>query len=170
MATHKIVYKQTGENQGTRSPICALADFDGDMDATTSVCINSGMDMLITVKVYIVKEITLPDTITVDFWLKNHIQLKYVYGAGVPETTSLTLVRWLMDADMTTRVVVGKLLKTKKFRSAFRQSLRDQLDDWAAQETPEYAAPLTGRQLAAATHDRDRIEAKNTATRLYWTR
>lgn len=40
----------------------------------------------------------------------------------------------------------AKLLKTQKFRSAFRQSLCDQLKAWLEDDEPVYPYPLSERQ------------------------
>lgn len=43
---------------------------------------------------------------------------------------------------------ISRLLKTKKFRSPFRESLAKQVREWVKEKTPKYAKPLSPKQLA----------------------
>jgi hypothetical protein len=48
---------------------------------------------------------------------------------------------------------VHKLLCTKKFRSSFRQSLRDQVETWLRDPNPTYDFPLSPKQTSYITTD-----------------
>lgn len=43
---------------------------------------------------------------------------------------------------------VYKLLKVKKFRSKFRESLAEQVRNWCADKNPKFSSPLSPRQMS----------------------
>ena len=53
-----------------------------------------------------------------------------------------------------------KLLKQKSFRNPFRQSLRDQIDDWLHNPENKYQYPFSEKQFQYVLTNHIRIEAK----------
>ncbi len=100
-----------------------------------------------------VKEIELPEWLPAEEWCKKHLSWQYAWGEGLPqdydETRARQVAYFFHDAQR--RAVIHLL--TKKLRSKFRLSLKDQLEDWldTPQEHRKYSSPFSTRQWIALT-------------------
>lgn len=79
-------------------------------------------------------------------WRKRKQEIELAADLGV----SRAHVRRLLAAfggETNDFLAIARLLKTKKFKSTFRQSLRDQVVTWMNDPNPKYARPLSANQL-----------------------
>ena len=67
---------------------------------------------------------------------------------GLPSYTVLNSIAKVYGSESKALKACAQLLGTKKFRSSFRASLRQQLDAWLRGEV-EYATPFSPRQIAS---------------------
>ena len=150
MKTHQILLRQTGEVSYTpRDPVAVYEPGTVDLEETTSCCLSSDDWRLVSTKLWEVREITLPDWLAPEEWLRNTTVWKWAWGCGVdpewPEAWQRTLAQGGFSCAQ--RIACVKLLGTKKFRSEFRASLKEQLVAWI--ENPEgrkYDRPFSQRQ------------------------
>lgn len=151
MSTHtvKILFtRKNNENATTALDPMAPWSEQVDLEETGTFCASSDWDMLVPAKLYEVRDITLPSWMSADEWCRRSIEWKYVWGAGVDMSWPESWQRGLAGMSFADRAAACKLLNTKKFRSNFRKSLRDQIVTWF--ETPaearRYDSPLSARQ------------------------
>lgn len=157
---HQVVFEHLGENATTdHDPICALADFAGDLNAVVTRCMSSDNDMAAQVTRYQVRDVLLPDWLPVQEWLCNNISWAYMWNRGVDPSWPEAWQRKLITLSAISQLVSVKLLKTKKFRSNFRQSCNDQLQAWLG-GTSNFPRPFTDRQLDYLVTPGDCIAAK----------
>ena len=169
---HDIVFKRQGENATTSpDPHCTLADAKANglnLDKVENYCMSYDNDMLTPCKVYSARAIELPSWLPVAEWLQNTTSWRYTWHAiGCPMTASEKLQRLLNGMHSGSGLALLKLLNTGKFRSAFRQSLRTQVDTWLDGKGPAFASPLSQGQLNAITTTHDDVEYKRAAQGLY---
>jgi hypothetical protein len=152
MTKHQILFSRKN-NENATTALDPVAPWAGqvDLNETGTFCASSDWDMLVTEKLYAVREVELPEWMSADEWCRNYITWKYVWASGVELTWSEAWQRGLARLSFADRYAACKLLRTKKFRSEFRKSLRDQIVAWleAAPEARNYASPLSDRQWAA---------------------
>ena len=154
MSTHKVQILYTRKhNENATTAMDPMAPWSGqvDLEATGTFCASFDWDMLVPAKLYEVREITLPSWMSAEEYTTGWIEWKYVWGAGVDMSWPEAWQRGLAGLSFADRAAACKLLRTKKFRSSFRKSLRDQIVSWL--ETPadqrRYESPLSARQWAA---------------------
>jgi len=169
-ATHLVLFKQLGENStSSRDPI---APWTGQvsLDETTTCCLSSDDDRLVSKALYEVREVTLPAWLSVEEWVNRTTHWKWVWGAGVNREWPEAWQRGLGMVRFSDRYWAAKLLATKSFRSEFRKSLRDQIVAWleTAPEARRYDSPLSDRQWDCLA--RNAWEAKRLESSLYYNR
>ena len=76
--------------------------------------------------------------------------IKIARANGLDNYTVLNPLAKIYSTESTAIKVCAQLLGTKKFRSSFRASLRQQLDSWLRGEG-KYETPLSDRQIASLT-------------------
>jgi len=154
MKTYPILYRHMGEVSYT--PRRPVAVFEGQVDLTEQkeAILSSDDFRPIKVNRYEVKAIELPDWLDPQEWLRDPLAWEAALSLAEPDWPE-SWVRLLVDLhpEPKKRSAAAKLLKTKNFRSEFRQSLRNQIVAWI--ETPpderEYKSPLSYRQWNAIT-------------------
>lgn len=152
LATHQVLYSRaSNENLTTPMyPTKAYVEGSVDLDATDSFCLHSDDNRLVEGKLFEVREVALPSFLSVAEWVNSMVAWKWAWGCGVDPTWCEAWQRALAFEIKGTaeRVACAKLLGTKKFRSDFRRSLRDQLVTWI--ETPaeerQYGSLFSARQ------------------------
>lgn len=182
LITHRILTQHQGENATTpHSPIAvALAvSEDGryvthdkgvaDLRKQVSRCIAWDFDMPTLIEEFGLTDVTLPEWLSPAEWLRNTATWKWLWGFGADGEWPESWQRGLLRLENVQRYAAIKLLKTKSFKSAFRQSLRDQIVAWL--ETPPEArthrTPLSPKQWLSITgHGLDR-EARHRDIGLY---
>jgi hypothetical protein len=149
MKTHQIVFINNGENVGTVAPFCSLDKFTGDLQTKVNLCLSYDNDMLVQIDLYSVVDITLPEWLSVDEWTNDNIAYGYMWNRGVDPSWPESWQKGLLTLPGVTQIACVKLLNTKKFRSSFRLSLRNQLVDWleTAEEDRLYDKPFSVRQI-----------------------
>lgn len=170
---HKILCEHQGEiSYTTRTPVKVYMEGTVDLEETKTALVSSDMWAPMQVKRYEVIEVYLPDWLSPTEWIRNQVKWRYTWGMGVLKDWPENWQRGLSDFGETARYVAIKLLATKKFRSSFRESLRNQLASWleTSPENRRYASPLSQKQWDAATTPYDTLNARRQATSLYYSR
>jgi hypothetical protein len=187
MKTHRVLYQQLGENATTsRDPVAVVIAQDGnevtarsgnreftvDLTATCTVCVSYDNNMLVSKDKYSVGEVELPDWLSPDEWLRNTTRWKYTWGFGADRSWPESWQRFVAGCGEAQKYSVIKLLKTKKFRSKFRASLREQLERWldTAPEDRQYDSPFSYRQWDCLISPYDKRNARGIASSLYHSR
>ena len=171
VAVFLVLFCRRGENS-TTSPD-PVGEWTGQvsLDATGSYCLSSDDDRLVTCQKYSVRRVELPAWLSPREWAGNCVEWKYTWGAGVDPSWPEAWQRGLATLEFDCRYWAAKLLKTKKFRSEFRASLRNQIVAWL--ETPaverKYGSPLSWRQWEALSGRRP-WEPGQVSSRLYYYR
>lgn len=129
MKSIQIIYKRNGENVGTIVPFCPVND-SINLEEEKAYCIHWDNDMLVTAKVYEVRTIIIPDWMTAKDYCDNWIEYKYTYGLGADETWNAQWIKKLCILEGAKRYAAIKLLKTKKFRSSYRENICRGLIEW----------------------------------------
>lgn len=161
-----VVLKQTGENQGTLDVVAVLDGFDGDFDATVSVCISFDNNMLVKTKLYTKSVIRIPEWMDPKEFIRDSVKWGFAWNRGLDPVLPESWQRKLINLDGSLQVAVSKLLKTKSFRSKFRESLRDQLVAWLDGKS-DYERPFSPRQADALVSTYDVRGAKQADTDAY---
>ncbi len=79
-------------------------------------------------------------------WAARCEQIKSAAAARISRRELRRLMAVLFEEQL---AAVLHLLKTKKFRSKFREDLAGKIRTWIADPVPKYSAPLSRKQLAA---------------------
>lgn len=172
MKTHQILCQHTGEQSCTAKD--AIAVFTGQVDLTETVtCIlNSDDWRLVETSKWAVVEMSLPDWLEPEDWIRNRIQWKYLWGFGAEVSWPESWQRGLLHLGESHRYACIKLLKTQAFRSEFRKSMRDHLVAWL--ETPpdarQYGSPFSSRQWDCLLSNHDCRAAKRLGEEIYRSR
>jgi hypothetical protein len=156
----KYLMKQYGEYVYTARDIYEVytgQEYDKDADAG---CIR-GYDSWQPApkKLWAVEEIEIPEWMTPEEYITYKIEWKYYVKIGGIEELGRDAFFKLNKLGGVLRVAAIKLLKTKKFRSKFRESLANQLKKWISGEV-DYSLPFSYKQEKALVTGYDRIEAK----------
>jgi hypothetical protein len=182
---HKILLPQLGENSTThRDPVAEVLAQDGDCVTAQSggktftvhlteqqtCCISADWDMLTQVNKFEVGEVDLPDWMTCAEYLRHQTEFKYFVGFGGQLTWPRAWFFRIIGLGESAKFAAIKLLNVKKFRSPFRQSLRSQLEAWLNDPAPRYRSPFSERQWQALLDGHTCLDARRTATNLYWHR
>lgn len=169
--TSVLFSRKGNENAPTAgSPVGPYIPGAVDMEETQLFCVSFDNDMLVLGPVYYVAEVELPEWLSAKEWASTHIKWKYTWGQGVKKEWPEAWQRGLLEFSSAETLACAKLLATKKFRSSFRESLRDQLVVWL--ETPaeerKFNSPFSPRQWACLMSHRVYRAAEQTDNRLYW--
>ena len=179
MKTHKILYRHCGENSDTAKDAVAVytegMTYRGqpvDLAEQIYCCRNWDDNRLVPTRKWAVLEGTLPDWLEPEEWIRHNTRWSWAWGFGMDPEWPESWQRGLAYGDFSEAQRFGliKLLRTKKFRSEFRQSLRDQLVAWL--ETPaeerEYPSPLSPKQFRALLNRWDVKEAERRSSGMYY--
>lgn len=173
MATHTVLFSRAS-NENLLTPMYASAAYtEGmvDLKATGTFCWAWDDDRLVSGDLYDVREVSLPDFLSVEEWLAHKTAWKWAWACGVDASWKAEWQRSLAYEvrDTAQRLVCCKLLGTKKFRSGFREAMRDQLVAWL--ETPaaerKYSSPFSYKQWACLTNRYVAREARQLDGSLY---
>lgn len=172
MRTHTVVFEQTGENSNTAKDPTLKKPEEIDLTEQITCCLYWDDDRLVNTNRYALMEVTLPDWLSVEEWVRNDIAWTYAWQAhGVDMDWPETWQRGLLAIkDGFQRYLCTRLLTTKKFRSNFRQKMRDHLVTWleTAPEKRQYSTPFSPRQLEALATRADHIAYKRRETSTYY--
>ena len=153
MKTHQILFEHLGEYSYTeKQPTKVYTEGMVDLSAeTTHTIFNSDDWRPCSVTRYEVREVELPDWLSPERWLSrcDYVRWHFVWcshkdARSWPESWQVCLFNHSDRA----RQALARLLGTKNFRSDFRRSLRQQLEDWINMPETErrYASPFSDRQ------------------------
>ena len=171
MKTTTVLYSRKS-NENSTTPGYPVAAWVGqvDLNETGVFCWSSDDDRRVVENVYSLKEVTLPDFLSVEEWVRDCITWKYVWGAGCDPSWPEAWQRGLLRMTNEQRVAACKLLKVKKFRSEFRRSLCEQVKTWLESEDRRYASPLSARQWDALIDRYTALDAERLSVNLYRSR
>ena len=172
MKQHTLLYAHMGEISYTpMSPVAVYEEGMVDLEETKSALYSSDDFRLTTVKKYDTGAVWLPDWMEPEEYLNNMTSWKWAWGMGAnPEWPAIWQRSIAYDIEEEAKIlVVIKLLKTKNFRSSFRQSLRNKLEDWlnTPREEREYDSPFSYKQWDALLNKWVAQEARQRGTALY---
>lgn len=189
MKTLRLLLKHNGEVSHTkRSPFAEVLSVSGksvvarnargevfhaDLTEKKMALVNHDFWQQVPVDLWEVADVEVPDWVEASELLNStslQVGLKWLEGFGADLDWPETTLRWLMSQDEARKLAVVTLLKTKNFRSNFRQSLRDQLDKWLQNPESGYASPFSPRQWECLVTARVRRQADATSRSLYWNR
>jgi len=144
----KILFAHLGENAGTdKFPV---GEYTGqDLTKIKTVCRSWDDDGLTTVPYYEVREIALPDWLSVAEYCRDAHTWRSVFFLYCDCNCSETVGRgWFTLQEQGTLYArcAKKLLDTKNFRSEFRRSLCEQSASWLMAPEPKYQSPLSAKQ------------------------
>ena len=171
MKTYIVLFtRQYNENATTpMDPVCEWKEGMVDLTATDKFCAASDWDLLVECNLHELRKVTLPDWLPVSEWVEYRTKWKWVWGCGVKQDWPEQWQREISKFNgVLPKVIAAKLLSTKKFRSAFRQSLRDQLVEWIENpEKREYDSPFSIKQWKVLQDARTTRLARQIDTSLY---
>lgn len=170
MTPRLVLFKQTGECSTTpKDPVAEVAAVSADLksatlpsgdvvDLTETVeCILHSDDWRgVTTSKWSVIEVMLPEWLTTAEWVRRTVCFKYAVGRGVQlETWPERWVRRMLDQSPEVVTAVAKLLNADpaRMRSDFRKSLRERVVAWMDEESPQYASPLSPKQVACVVYN-----------------
>lgn len=158
MKTHEILFEHPGENALiAKSPI---AVWNEQVDLTTKIrgCRSWDDDGFTLVDRYAVLEVELPDWLTPEEWIRSEVHFRFAFSYTGKEAEE-SLVRWFAYGELPEerKNAIMKLLKTKTFRSSFRESLQKQVLQWlhTSPEDRKFDSPLSPKQWSSlvTVHD-----------------
>lgn len=168
MKTHNILYEHLGENSNTAYTPIAVWNNQVNLDDIVTRCLNYDDNRLVEINRYKVLKVGLPDWLDPQHWIRYHIDYCWAWGCGVDKEWPEKWQRGLLLLGGVQRYVAIKLLKTKKFRSIFRKSLRDQLVVWLEADDKPHLNPFSPRQFNALVGPKDDVESKRLEEGLYY--
>lgn len=170
--THQILCRHTGEYSTTsKDPVAVYTGSGVDFEEKAHCILNSDDWRPIDVPLWEVRSVELPDWLAPEEWIANTVRWKYAWGAGVDSSWPESWQRSLAVMRGTEhRLVCVKLLKTKTFRSSFRQSLRNQLVEWMETTADRRESPFSLRQWECLLSVHTKLEAKRLDEYLYRSR
>jgi hypothetical protein len=168
MKTVKIVFIQTGEINGTFDPHCFLDNFTGDINETCERLISNDMWEPITVPLYSVRELLIPEWMDENEYLTHHISLKFAFAQGMPNDFSKTEFYNFKELSEKYQYFIGWLFeKFSNTKNSFMTSILNQVKEWLKNENNRYPQPLSIKQFEAATKYCPLYNAKRNANAAY---
>jgi hypothetical protein len=153
---YKLLFKRFGENQNTE--LSPIKEYVEETDAellveTRNCCVSAFNDMLVECNLYDVRDVEIPDWLTVDEYLhgrvsKCSIQLFMQFYPNLIQKFGRNAFK-LSVLPYEYEVALDKFCKTKTFKSEFRKSLFEQVKAWVEMDEPEYKNPLSYKQWNA---------------------
>ena len=146
----KIIFsRQYNENITTDlRPYCLLEDFKENINKTDIYCASWDDNRLVEGKIFEIRELVLPDWMDEETYLKEYIRCNsIIIQAEEIENMNQKWFHRIVELNESIREIIFTLLRTKKFRSAFRESLKNQLVEWLNNDNPEYSLPFSDKQL-----------------------
>lgn len=186
MKTHKILYVHNGEVSYTKHDCCAVVTSQEGNEVTAEwrngtvktvdltqekeALVSHDNWMIIKVNKWSVSEVELPDWMSPFEWIDDYVCWKYAWGFGIQEDWPESWQRKLKYFSSIRKLACVKLLQTKKFRSKFRQSLRNQLEAWLDEVDPQYRSPFSHKQWECICNGYVAREARQIENSLYYNR
>ncbi len=172
MKTILFLTKHTGQNATTKQDVIAVyneADHKALLSETTYACWSSDDDRRVSVDAYGTREVSIPDWMDADIYAGNsslQVSLKWFFGFGGVASWGESWFEKIADLGEASRLAVIRLLKVKKFRSAFRKSLRDQLEKWLNGDS-DYGSPFSQKQWDCLIDKWTALSARQISSDLY---
>ncbi len=172
MKTHQILYKHTGGNSDTAKSPVAVWEEQADLSEQIRCCLNWDDNRIMPTDKWAVHEVALPDWLRPEEWIQQTVAWTWAWGLGMASAWPERWQRAIVYSDWSEaeRLAVIKLLKVKKFRSSFRQSLRDQLESWldTLPDERKYDSPFSHKQWQALVNRWVDREAQSRSSGMYY--
>jgi hypothetical protein len=172
LKTVQVLFEHYGSNANTA--YTPIAEYVGQVDLSVEVsrCAYYDDDRQVKIPRYKILDVTIPVWLDATEWAHDEIAWRYAWAMGVDPLWPEAWQRGLLAIGQGKSHLVfacARLLKTKTFRSAFRESLRDQLVAWL--DVPlgehEHRSPFSPRQWEALISHREAAEARRISEGLY---
>lgn len=179
-AKHLILFIHQGENSTT--PHDPFQVWRGQVDLGTMVsrCFNSGDDRAVSINLYEVREVELPDWLAPEEWIRHEVSWRYAWAMGLEKSWPEAWQRGLLHMESASLLGCVNLLKVGTFRNPFRASLRAQLVAWMEDQmrpvlyhwerAAAYKSPFSRTQWGYVVDGRTVRAADRTSTSLYYSR
>lgn len=170
LVSHRVLFRKSGEAAFTDpSPVGPYVEGAVNMGEIKRGIISMDDFGAADFPLYEVHEVKLPEGLSVEEWVRNWVKFRFLWGTH-PYAIELPLsVQYkLFEFGEAQKFGALKLLATKKFRSSFRESLRNQLSVWLADPSPVYESPFSPKQWSSVVSVYDAREAKRIASSIYW--
>ena len=152
--TVKFLTKHLGEFYYTPKSIIAVYDPENapDMNQTVLCCSFDDWYHFTEVPLYGTVEIELPDWLEPKMYLAWETNFNRLWNNGISKDAPQEVQEALLKLSEFEIETCAILLNTRTFRSAFRQSLRDQLVSWinTPKENRKYESPFSNKQWLCA--------------------
>ena len=168
MKTVKLLAEHFGEISYTKHRPIAVWKGQVDLNETKIALLSHDDWHRVEVPRYKIIEVELPDWLDPEEYIRDQISWEWLWRLGTPKEWPKSWQRGLLKLETSAqKLACIQLLKTKKFRSTFRESLRDQLVAWLEGDS-EYPSPFSPRQWEALLNSHIRLEAKRRDAAIYW--
>lgn len=168
LTTRKVLFEKLGEVVDT--PPDPVGEWTGQVDLETTKGFILSHDDWRPVEGYrySVREVELPDWLGTAEWVRDSVAWKWFWGLGGDKSWPENWQRKLALGGFSEgqRLAMVKLLNTKKFRSGFRESLRNRLESWLNAEG-QHTNPFSRRQWECLLDRYTVREAKQRGEGLY---
>jgi hypothetical protein len=165
----KIVFIQSGEINGTFDPHCFFENFTGNIKEKCQRLISSDMWEPITVDLYSVKEIEIPEWMNETMYLSQHINLKFALAQGMPEYFSQIEYNNFIGLSSQYQYFIGWLIEEFTCtKNQFMASMLEQVKSWLKNEQNQYPKPLSQKQFDAASKYCPLYNAKKISNAVYY--
>lgn len=179
MKTYPILFEHTGQNSDTaKDPVAVYQPgmhYRGQPVALTETvicCLNWDDDRPVPTPRWAVIEVSLPDWLPPQEWIRQTIAWSWAWGLGLDPTWPEAWQRGLAYGRFSEaqRFALIKLLKTERFRSEFRRSLRAQVVAWLDSDpaTRNHPSPLSPKQFQSLLNRWDVREAQRRSSGMYY--
>jgi hypothetical protein len=143
--THKILCENVGEQLHTWKSPQAVWTGQVDLNTEHTYILSSSDHRLTAGKAYEVREYELPAWLDAQEWCDNYFDWGIVLGSFGLDVDQ-KLAYWLLNLSAE-QVAAVKSVMTKKTKSSFVLSIREQIQNWISNGVT--ASPLSQRQLMA---------------------
>jgi hypothetical protein len=156
----EFLTKQYGEFHYTpRSIVEPYIGQDYDTEAMAGTIISNDNWMPHPKKLYAIETYEIPEWLNASEY-DDHTWTWYTKIGGKEEFGKQAYLKITSIKNGVLRLASIKLLKTKKFRSDFRKSLKEQLVSWIENENPKYDLPFSQKQQNSLCDSYTALEAK----------
>ena len=171
MKSIQIVFINNGENCGTYSPLCFLNSFPADKDINEKCerFISWDCNIYTSTDLYRVRVENLPDWMTEDYYLQNHIDWKFAHAQAPDFCDQLTQDQFNKFKGLGEKYqyFIGSYFEGKT-KNPFKISIRAQIMEWInAPYDYKRPQPLSPRQFEAATKYTPLYNAGRISSRVY---
>jgi hypothetical protein len=147
MKTVKVVFYQSGEINGTFDPKCFLENFTGNIEDTCTRLVSHDMWEPITVNLYKIGDVSMPQWMCESEYLSEYIKLKFAIAQGMPLTFNRTqYYNFTRLSEKYQYFITWLFEKHSNTKNEFMLSIVEQVKNWLEAEDHKFDKPLSNRQ------------------------